>query len=214
MKKTILILFLLFQATLFSQKKVSKMLQTDAVEINISTAGLDNVVLENSTSGFLEVYLYAEDYDDQIIKIENLDKEVNINFEFKGAQTREVVFRKFITKRLQRANAIIKIPQGKKITVFGENVDIQSKSCANDIAIYIDNGIIKLNKVQANLILKLYAGNVYADLHDTTIDVVSNLGEIEVNNVILKKEYQKKEKLSTTSFKINTIKGNIFLRTL
>ena len=214
MKKSIIILFLLFQASLFSQKHVSKMLQTDAGEINISTAGLDNVVLENSTSGFLEVYLYAEDYDDQIIKIEDLHNEVHVNFEFKGAQTREVVFRKFITKRLQRANAIIKIPQGKKIVVFGENVDIQSMSCANDIAIYIDNGIIKLNKVQANVVLKLYAGNVYATLRDKNIDVVSNLGKIKVNNVILKKEYQSKGKLFTNTFKINTIKGNIFLSAL
>lgn len=212
MKKIFLLFFLINAVFGFSQKKVSKKLQIDANEINIYTAGLDNLVIENSTFEFLEVYLYAEDYDDQLIKIENTDKEVNINFEFKGTETREVVFRKFITKRLQRANAIIKVPKGKKVFVFGENVDIESKNFKNELAIYIDNGIVKLNEIQENTVLKLYSGNVYATLKNINIDIVSNLGKIKINEVFYEKEYHQKEKSSTKSFKITSIKGNIYLK--
>lgn len=201
-------------AILFSQKKVSKQFQTLTNEINIYTAGLDNLVLENADSDFVEIYLYAESYDAQLIKIEEASKELNIKFHFEGTETREVIFRKFVTKRLQRANAIVKIPKGKKVFIFGENVDIESKDFKNDLAIYIENGIIKLNKIQANTILKLYSGNVYADLKNTNIDVTSNSGKIKVDDKLFDKKYQSKNKKNDSSFKLSSIKANVFLTIL
>jgi len=211
MKNLLFILFLALSNLLFSQKKVVKKLQTTANEITIYTAGLDNLVLENSDSGFLEVYLYAEDYDDQLIKIANTNKEVKINFEFKGTQTREVVFRKFITKRLQRANAVVKIPKGKKVFIFGENVDIESKNHQNELAIYIENGIVKLNEIEANTILKLYSGNVYASVKNTNLELSSKDGKIKVDDILYHKNHQKKLIENIKEFKVSTLKANIFL---
>ena len=113
MKKIFFISLLFFVNVIFSQKKNVKKIQTKANEINIYTEGLDNIILENSNSGFLEVHLYAESYNEQFIFTEELNNELNIKFDFDGNETREVIFRKFITKRLQRANAIIKIPEEK-----------------------------------------------------------------------------------------------------
>lgn len=206
-------LFLLISATTFSQKKINKKFETNASEINIYTGGLDDIILENSNSEFVEVYLYAESYDSQFIKIENNDKEVNIKFAFEGTETREVIFRKFITKRLQRASAIVKIPKEKMVYIFGDNIDIESKNHKNDLAIFIENGIVKLNKIQANTILKLYSGNVYASIKNTNIDVKSNNGKIEIDGILKQKEYQKTQITSNNQLKISTIKGNVFLTT-
>ena len=183
MKKIFLISFLMIFTVSFSQKKFVKKVQTNADEINIYTQGLDNVILENSNSNIIEVFLYTESYNDQFVYIEDFNNEINVKFDFEGTETREVIFRKFITKRLQRANAVIKVPKEKKVFVFGENVDVESKSINNSLAIYIENGIVKLNQIKANAILKLYAGNVYASANKTNVTLNSNIGRIKIDDV-------------------------------
>lgn len=211
MKKNLILIFLLITTISFSQKKVVKKLQTTANEITIYTAGLDNLVLENSTSDFVEVFLYAESYDDQLIKIEELKKELTIKFDFEGTETREVVFRKFITKRLQRANAIVKIPKGKKVFIFGENVDIEAKNNQNELAIYIENGIVKLNEIEADTILKLYSGNVYATVKNTNLELSSKDGKIKIDDILYDKNHQRKLLENIKEFKVTSLKANIFL---
>jgi len=211
MKKNFFLSILLFSTVIFSQKEVSKQFQITANEINIYTAGLDDIVLENSTSNFVEVYLSAESYDDQLIKIDNNEKEVNLKFAFEGTETREVIFRKFITKRLQRASAVVKVPEGKKVFIFGENIDIESKEIKNELAIYIENGIVKLNKIQANINLKLYSGNVYASTKNIKLEIKSSNGKIKVDGLLKQKEYHKIPRFSLGDLTITTIKGNVFL---
>lgn len=213
MKNTFLLLLISLTTVMFSQKKVMKKLQTNAAEITVYTKGLDNIILENSSTEFIEVILEAKSYDEQLIKITADDKSVAVNFDFEGTETREVIFRKFITKRLQRATAIVKIPKGKKVYIFGENVDVESKSLQNDLAVYLDNGIVKLNTVKANLILKLYSGNVYANLKNTNYKVFSKSGKIMVNGVQKEKEYAKVVNTSQEETTINSLKANIFLTT-
>jgi len=213
MRKFFLFILLTSQTICFSQKKVLKKLQTNADEINIYTKGLDNIILENSSTGFLEIALQAESYDDQLIKIEQQPSKINVKFDFEGTQTREVIFRKFITKRLQRASAIVKIPKGKKVYIFGENVDIESVNFNNDLAIYIDNGIVKLNTIQSNVILKLYSGNVYAKVKSANINVISNTGKIEIDDVLYQKKYNKVIESKLKEVSITSIKANIFLTT-
>lgn len=211
--KRVLILFLCVTSLSYSQKKISKTFVASSKEINIYTEGLDNLILENSNSDVVEVFLMAESYDEQLINVENSLTEANIKFAFKGTETREVVFRKYITKRLQRANAIVKIPKNKSVYVFGENVDIESKNIDNDLAIYIDNGIVKLNKIQAKTTLKLYSGNVYAAFKNTLVDVKSANGKIRINDVEKKNEYKKTPSLIRNQLTISSIKANLFLKT-
>jgi len=197
----------------FSQKKVSKIFDTTSKEINIDTAGLDNIIIENSDSKFVEVFLFAESYDEQLIKIENINNNVNIKFEFEGTETREVIFRKFITKRLQRANAVVKVPKDISVYIFGENVDVTAKSFENKVSIYIDNGIVKLNKIKAKTLVKLYSGNVYASIKKTNIDVVSDKGTIQIDTITYQKKLQKYFKENSSELSIRSIKANIFLTT-
>lgn len=188
-----------------------KKFETQANEINIYTEGLDNIILENSNSNFIEVFLYAESYDDQVILIDHKTSGVDVKFHFEGTETREVIFRKFVTKRLQRATVTIKIPINKKIYVFGETVDIDSKSLRNELAIYIENGIVKLGSVNFHTRLKLYSGNVFATVKDVNIDVTSNDGKIKIDEEIYRKKIKKVDINTDKEITINTIKANIFL---
>ena len=213
MKKSFGFIFLLIFGVTFSQKKISKTFKTLSKEINIYTKGLDNLQIENSNSDLIEVFLSAESYDDQLIEIENTTERANVKFDFRGTETREVIFRKFITKRLQKANAIVKIPKNKQVYVFGENVDIESKSINNNLSIYIDNGIVKLHTIKANTILKLYAGNVYATAKKTDVKIISNLGKILIDSAICQKQYLTKTPVFTKKIDVHSIKANIFLTT-
>lgn len=214
MKNILFISLLSFISVGFSQKKVSNFFQTNAQEVNIYTAGLDDLLIEDSNSDFVEVYLFAESYDEQIIKVENTNKTVNIKFNFEGTETREVIFRKFIIRRLQRANAIVRIPKNKMVYVFGENVDIVSKNIKNKLAIYIENGIVRLNTINANTSLKFYSGNVYASTKNTNLNLITKNGKIEIDGILQKSDYKKTLKYPDNQLNINTVKGNVFLSSI
>lgn len=204
------ILLFLASVQVFSQKKLSKIFELTSSEVVINTAGLDNIHVENSNNNNVEVILTAESYNDQLISIKENAEEANISFYFEGTETREVVFRKFITKRLQRAEAKVKIPKNKKVTIVGQNIDIETKSIKNPLEIYIDNGIVKLNTIKENSIVKLYSGNIYVKYKDVNVNIKSSLGKIKIDDKTFSKEYTQKNKSLNKGFIVETIKGHVF----
>lgn len=203
--------FLLISTVILSQKKVMKNFETQLKEIEISTLGLDNLVIENSDSNFVEIYLIAENVAEQHILYKEEYNMVKIQFNIPEIILEEKIFRKFITERLHRASAIIKIPNNKDLTIFGDEINIEAKSYKGDLKIFIEKGILNLHKVKANLLVKMYSGNLYASINSTNIDVVSKKGKIKINDVFFEKSYQKLVEKSDKKISINSIKANIFL---
>lgn len=199
--------------TLFCQKKVVKDIETTLNEIEISTVGLDDFVLENSTSKFIEIILFAENMHQQEIIITEETNKIAIKFQLDSLVIEEDVFRKFITKRLQRAFAIIKIPKGKNATILGENHSIESKNFLGDLTIFIEKGIVKLNTIQSNTNVQLYSGTVFAAAINKNISLHSNIGNITVDNVLYQKDFKKNTSNNVKQFTVNTIKGIIFVMT-
>ena len=158
--------------------------------------------------------MYAENPNERHIVFEEKQGVANIKFNIAEFKTEETVFRKFITKRLQRASAIVKIPKGKKTTIFGENINIASKSYQGSLAIFIEKGNVKLNTVQETTQVNLYSGNVYATLKNTNIDVISRIGKIKIDNILKEKVYQKKNDIFKNTFTVHTIKANVLLTSL
>ena len=66
----------------FGQKKSVKTITTSSSVISISTIGLDELVLENSSSENLEITLKAENASNQYILEEEKDLEFHIQFKF------------------------------------------------------------------------------------------------------------------------------------
>jgi hypothetical protein len=213
MKKIVLIMFLFVALQHFSQKRVVKKFETNLQEIEISTIGLDNFILENSTSEFIEITLFAENPNEQHILLNTENNVVQIAFIIEELQSEETIFRKFITKRLQRASVIVKIPKGKKVTIFGENINIESKSYQGSLAIFIDEGIVKFNEVHAETSIKLYEGSIYATLKNSKIEVTSKLGKIKINDILYEKTYQNKLEKKQKTFTVTSLKANIYLTT-
>tara|TARA_R110001592_G_scaffold41792_3_gene136197 strand:+ start:328 stop:909 length:582 start_codon:yes stop_codon:yes gene_type:complete len=192
---------------------VIKKVETNLQEIEISTIGLDNFVLENSTSNFIEITLFAENPNEKHILFNTEKDVIQIEFIIEALKSEETIFRKFITERLQRASAIIKIPKGKIVTIFGENINIESKNYQGKTAIYIEEGIVKLNEVKENTIIKMYVGSIYAALKNVNIDVSSKTGKIMIDDILYEKTYQKKSEKNQFNFTVSSLKANIFLST-
>lgn len=205
--------FLFISILSFSQKKVVKKFESQSKQIEISTLGLDDFVIENSASNFIEIYLFAENIEGHYILYKEEFNLVKIQFEIPNIKLEDGVFRKFITKRLHRASAFIKVPKNKVITVFGDEINVESKSYKGDLKIFIENGILKLHTIHSNLQVKMYTGNLYARLNKGAIDVVSKTGKIKINDVLVKKTYQKKEEKLDKEISIHSLNANIFLTT-
>ena len=207
----ILSFFLLISSSTFSQKKIIKKFTTNTQEIAIFTKGLDDLVLENSTSKFIEILLYAEDSNKQHIVIEEKSTKTEIKFKIPVFKSEDAVFRKYITKRLKRASVTIKIPKNKEVSIFGEHINISSKSYNGNLNILIEKGIVKVDTIQQNLVLKMYEGNLFGVLKQSNLTIVSKIGEIKIDTVFHKKKYKENRMDSGKEIAITTIKGNIFL---
>lgn len=209
-----LIYFLLLSFISFSQKKAIKKFTTENNKIIIATEGLDDFILENSNSNFVKVILYAENPNQQHILIETKTYETNIAFKLPIPIEKEIIFRKFITERLKRAKATIKIPKNKEVTILGQTINVASKSYKGNLRIFIENGIVKLDTVQQNLELKLFSGNVFADIKKTNLNILSNIGKIKMDSILHQKKYEKIVDSSSKEIFINTIRGNIYLSSI
>ena len=207
----ILPFFFLMSNDAFSQKKIIKKLTTNTKEIAIFTKGLDDLVLENSTSKFIEILLYAEDTNKQHIVIEEKNTKTEIKFKIPVFKSEDAVFRKFITKRLKRASVTIKIPKNKEVSIFGEHINISSKSYNGNLNVLIEKGIVKLDTIQQNLILKMYEGNIFGVLKKSNLTIASKIGKIKIGTVFYKKKYEENRMDIGKEISITTLKGNIFL---
>ena len=208
--KTLSFFFLISNST-FSQKKIIKKFTTTTKEIAIFTEGLDALVLENSTSKFIEILLYAEDPNKQHIVIEEKSTKTDIKFKIPVFKSEDAVFRKYITKRLKRASVTIKIPKNKEVSIFGEHINIASKSYNGNLNVLIEKGTVKLDTIQQNLVLKMYEGNLFGVLKQSNLTIASKIGKIKIDAVFYKKKYKENRTDTSKEIAITTLKGNIFL---
>ena len=209
----ILFFFLLISTTILSQKKVVKKFETQSKNIEISTLGLDDILIENSTSNFVEVFLTAENITEQHIIYKEEYNVLKMQFEIPEHLPEDKIFRKFITERLHRASVVVKIPKNKNITIFGDEINIEAKNYKGDLNVFIEKGILKLHTVYASLRVKMYAGNLYALSKEANINIVSKTGNIKINDVLFDKTYEKKKEKFNKNISISSIKANIFLTT-
>ena len=198
----ILPLFFLMSSGAFSQKKIIKKFTTNTKEIAIFTKGLDDLVLENSTSEFIEILLYAEDPNKQHIVIEEKSTKTDIKFKIPVFKSEDAVFRKYITKRLKRASVTIKIPKNKEVSIFGEHINISSKSYNGNLNVLIEKGIVKLDTIQQNLVLKMYEGNLFGVLKKSNLTIASKIGKIKIDAVFYKKNIKKTEWIRTKKYQL------------
>lgn len=206
------LIFILFPVIIFSQKKASQSFTFTESEIEIDAVGLDDLVIENSATNQLEIYLADENSDAHDIMVTHENNTVKIKFNYALPTQEEAVFRKYITKRLHRASVIVKVPKNKSLSIFGRTIGITSKSYLGNLAIFIDKGNLNLGTVYGNTNISLFSGNIKATVLDKNIAVKTNNGGILINNKVFKKEYTMNSS-SVFIFSLNTIHANVALTT-
>jgi hypothetical protein len=211
-----LIALLLISSFIFSQEKLIKTREVQFNEIEINSDGLDDLVIENSSDNQITITLLDEQpnthtvfFDDETNGVLKVDFKLNFDV------YKEQVFRKYITKRLQRARAIIKIPKNKNVIIYGKTIGINSNSYKGDLKFYIDKGNVRLNKVSGNTLVTLFLGNVYGQIRKkTNLNIETNNGEIKINKTKYKGYlYKILTKNAVSNFKVRSINANVFLIT-
>ena len=182
--KHIYFLLFIFSISGFSQQKVIKTVDDKTMEISVLSFGLDYVEIVNSDANQLEIELKDVNAKDYQIVVNQTNSLFKISFKREVLEGETKVFRKFITKRISKVNAVLKIPQNKKITIFGKHVDIYSKSYNGDLKIYVDKGDIQLNQIKQNTEVRLFGGNISGTVSKANINVTSNNGTVLINNKI------------------------------
>ena len=135
----------------------------------------------------------------------------DIKFKIPVFKSEEAVFRKYITKRLKRASVTIKIPKNKEVSIFGEHINISSKSYNGNLTVLIEKGIVKLDTIQQNVVLKMYEGDLFGVLKQSNLTITSKIGKIKIDTVFYKKKYEENRMDTGKEISITTLKGNIFL---
>lgn len=204
----------LFSFIGFSQQKVIKPLHNELLEVSVLSFGLDHIEIENSESNQLEIELKDENFTDYQIIVNEVNSLYKISFKKAILEGESPIFKKFITKRTSKVSAVLKIPQNKKVTIFGKDVDVYSKSYNGNFKIYVDKGEIQLNKIMQQTEVKLFDGNVSASVSNTNINIVSNNGTILINNKKHSKKYHQKKFTNKKSLAIKSINANVKLTDL
>lgn len=193
------------------QKKSVKTITTGSSVISISTMGLDQLTLENSASEEIEITLKAENASNQYISEEQKELEFHIEFKFPNLTFTNQPFRKYITERLKRASAVIKIPKGKSVLIQGENCDIISSFSGNELSIDLLNSIIRLQSYSKDSFIRFHAGNLYLEKQEMNVDLQTKTGIITDGKIKKGKSYKLLTHPSAAKTMVRTIKGNIFL---
>ncbi|WP_420551732.1 hypothetical protein [Tenacibaculum aiptasiae] len=212
MRNFLIYIFIFSSFLIFSQEKLIKQKNIQAEVIEIITDGLDDVIIEYSLEDKLEVVLLDENPNSHAILIEEDREEVRIRFKLNFKAFDNGVFRKYITKRIERASAVIRVPKNKKVIVYGKNVGVASKSYKGDLSVFIERGNVKLNEVQGDILVKLFLGNVYAELNkNISLDIETTNGKFTLNNKKMNNKFYEKKVNSSPNFKVKSINANVIL---
>lgn len=214
--KSSLIFFLLVSnISLFSQEVIIKKTTINSEYIEIITDGLDDIVIENAKENQLEIQLFDENPNSHRVFTEEEDGVFKISFQLDFNNFKEEVFRKYITKRLQRAKIVVKIPKNKNVFVYGKTIGVETKSYQGDLSIFIDRGNVKLHQVKKNVLVKLFLGNVFAEIaKENAMNIKTSKGKIFINKQNYKSPfYNKITNPLALKFNIESINANVILIT-
>ena len=211
MKKWVIIIFLSVFSLGFSQQKTVKQVFLSNNEVEISALGLDTITILNSDSNQVEVSLFSEYANSEDLSITKEKEILKIEFKTPIIPINNGVFRKFITKRLYRSYAIVKIPQKKSVTIYGKNIDIVSKDYKGDLSIFIEKGDVKLQRVQGNVQIRLFQGNVFSELNQYNIDITTTNGMLILNSEKQTTPFIKSLQNTSKEFRVTSINANVFL---
>ena len=207
--------FIVFSCGIYSQNRQIANFNSTANFVDVNIEGVDDIEIKTSNDGNYHVLLSSSN--NVPIEIKQITKNKILTISLKKVivpETIEEPFRKYITKRLERARVIIEIPKNKKVAIYGKNIGVNSNNYEGELSIYIDKGNVRLGELQQSALVKLFLGNVFAALSkDYDLNLKTTNGKISLDTLNYKSEY-KKETPSLKKLEVNSIHANIILKQL
>ncbi|WP_348714079.1 hypothetical protein [Tenacibaculum sp. 190130A14a] len=196
----------------FSQQKQLYSNEINVQNLQFITNNLDDIIIENSETEKLEIILENDNTIPINIDTKEVNNELIVSFlKEEGLNPNTTVFRKYITKRLERARVLIKIPKKRNLEVYGGTVGVYSKGYAGNLNVYIEKGNVRLGKIEGITVVKLFLGNVYAEVSNTDLILKTTNGIVKINNKEKKKNFQESHQDNPFKLSVNSINANIYL---
>ena len=107
-------------------------------------------------------------------------------------------------------SAIVKIPKNKKVTVFGETIDVQTGGYQGVLRILIDKGNVRIKGIKGITEVNLFAGTVFANINKNSLHIKTRKGTISLNDEVQKSPYKKKKKKAHLLV-VKSINANVVL---
>lgn len=208
-------LLLLYSFVVGAQQKIVKTLKCDAPYVEVKADGIDNLVIEESDTN--EFVMAIIDHDG-LGFVENFSSNdfncvLNIKTELKVKNPLTNKINQFPIKPPTNVSAVIKIPRHKKVTVFGETIDIQARGYEGTLRILIDKGNVRLKSIKGITEVRLFTGNVFASIKSNALDIRTRKGTITLDNIVQKSPLKEKGKKSALLL-VKTVNANVVLTQL
>jgi transcription elongation factor len=195
-----------------SQRKITKKVESKAPYVEVRTDGIDNLIIEESDSNQLEMIISDVDglgvIEDFSCNDFNCVLKIATELQIDNPQTNKI--NQFPLAPPSNVSAVVKIPKDKKVTVFGETIDIQTQGYQGILRILIDKGNVRIKGIKGITEVNLFTGTVFATVDNETIDVRTRKGTITVNEEVQKSPYKKKLK-KAHKFIVKSINANVVL---
>tara|TARA_R110001632_G_scaffold19898_15_gene59895 strand:+ start:3713 stop:4336 length:624 start_codon:yes stop_codon:yes gene_type:complete len=203
MKKLIFISFLFLSFVAFGQQTITKSIVSDAPYIELKTAGIDDLIIRESETAKLEITILNADLGIlENVSCNDFNCVLSVTTSLKETN-------KLSTFKAIKVSAIVKIPKGKKVTVFGETINLKIEGYQGILRVFIDDGNIDIKKIKGITEIVLSSGNIYAQIADASLDIKTRKGSITFDHKIQKSPYRmkqhKKQRLIVKSKKANVV---------
>ena len=216
LRKLLLGFVLVFPLVVVSaQQKITRTIKSNAPYVEVRTDGIDNLVIEESDSDQLEMTITDAD---GMGVIENFSCDdfscvLNIKTELKITNPLTNKINQFPLAAPTNVHAVVKIPKNKKVTIFGEMIDIQTKGYEGILRILIDKGNVRINAIKGITEIDLFAGTVFATIDNYDLNVRTRKGTVTLNDEIKKSPLKIRHK-KAHQFIVKSINANVVLTQL
>ena len=212
MKYTTFLLFFLFTIVSTAQQKIVRTIKSNAPYVEVKTDGIDNLVIEESDSGQLEMIISDVDglgvIDD--FKCNDYNCVLSIKTELKIDNPLTNKINQFPLAPPSNVSAIVKIPKNKKVTIYGETIDIQTKGYKGILRILIDKGNVRIQGIKGITEVELFTGTVFATIQKNALDIKTRKGKISLDEEVQKSPFRKKIK-KADKLVVRSINANVVL---
>jgi len=208
----VFIVFLVVSSSVMGQRKITKKIASKAPYVEVKTDGIDNLVIEESDSNEMEMIISDVDglgvIEDFSCNDRNCVLTISTELRIDNPQTNKI--NQFPNAPPSNVSAVVKIPKGKKVTVFGETIDIQTQGYQGILRILIDKGNVRIQGIKGITEVDLFAGTVFATIDNDDLNIRTRKGTITVNEEVQKSPYKKKLK-KAHKFIVKSINANVVL---